>query len=409
MVFKNRILSKSIAFLILFFFSIFTFAETIYLKDGSVIKGEIISQDENVITISTSVGIIKVYLDKIAKIEYEGREVKVLLRDGSLLIGKIINQDEKDVRLETLSGLLVIQKDKIKNIEFIIKAKGNEKNIEEQKVREEEKKPEAVAGKSIPETQIKEKKEFPWLIVGGIAVAAVIIIISLTRSKTTTTTSTISTTTTTVSHTTTTTVPPTTTTTVPPTTTTTIPGSVALIDLYHGRDGSSVALSYGYSIVVNNSSITSSTLSGIRVYFLYLPNVTTYSFSSTELNVLQNFVNSGGNILVVGGEDTSTPTRANPLTTLFGMTLGGDTGQTEYMNSFVSHPITSGVSSVTYIGADPITVSSPAKALGYFRSGTLCGLAIYEPTGKGKVVVFADGPAGGDLTRLWQNTWNYLK
>ena len=119
------------------------------------------------------------------------------------------------------------------------------------------------------------------------------------------------------------------------TTTTTIPGSVALVDVYHGKDGSAIARTYGISFAFNNSFLTSVVLSGIKVYFLYLPIFSTASFASTELDLLQNFVNSGGNIIVVGRGDGSTPSKANPLTSLYGLTLGGDTAQFEYMNSFV--------------------------------------------------------------------------
>ncbi len=183
----------------------------------------------------------------------------------------------------------------------------------------------------------------------------------------------------------------------------------ALIDLFHGRDGSSIAQQYGFSPKINSNVLTSQVLEGVKVYFLYLPNTTTAPFQASEISILQNFVAEGGNILVVGGEDFITPQRANPLLSVYGMALGSDTMSTETMNMFVSHPITKDLSTITYIGADPITVNAPAQPLGYFRNGNSIGIAIHELIGQGKVVVFADGPAGGDADTLWRNTWNYFK
>jgi hypothetical protein len=184
---------------------------------------------------------------------------------------------------------------------------------------------------------------------------------------------------------------------------------IALIDLFHGRDGSSIVQQYGFSPKINSNVLTSQVLEGVKVYFLYLPNTATASFQASEISILKSFVAEGGNILVVGGEDFITPQRANPLLSVYGMALGSDTMMSEVMNVFVSHPITKNLSTITYIGADPITVNAPAQPLGYFRNGNLIGIAIHELIGQGKVVVFADGPAGGDADTLWRNTWNYFK
>lgn len=51
-------------------------AETIYLKDGTTIRGTVIRSDENLITLKTSFGQISIEKDKISKIEYEKKAIE---------------------------------------------------------------------------------------------------------------------------------------------------------------------------------------------------------------------------------------------------------------------------------------------------------------------------------------------
>lgn len=51
-------------------FSTFLFAETVILKDGSVITGEIVSQNQESLTLSTAFGEVEIQKSDVVKIEF---------------------------------------------------------------------------------------------------------------------------------------------------------------------------------------------------------------------------------------------------------------------------------------------------------------------------------------------------
>jgi len=118
-------------------FPLFSSAETIHLKDGSVIKGTIISQDEYKVTIKTSLGELKINKADIQLIEYEEKNVIIHLNDGNILKGKILSEDEQEVIIETSLGKLTISRKNILEIEIVTKMEeqlGEREKIGKEKV-----------------------------------------------------------------------------------------------------------------------------------------------------------------------------------------------------------------------------------------------------------------------------------
>jgi hypothetical protein len=66
----KEIIMRKILSLVFILLSSVLFAETIYLKDGTVITGEIASQDETTITVETSYGILSIDKKQIERIDY---------------------------------------------------------------------------------------------------------------------------------------------------------------------------------------------------------------------------------------------------------------------------------------------------------------------------------------------------
>ena len=80
--------------------------QTIYLRDGGVLKGQVIAANETMITIQPSDGEISLLKDYIKEIKVSSENATdiatISLRDkhGSILKGKIIHSDETRVTIQ---------------------------------------------------------------------------------------------------------------------------------------------------------------------------------------------------------------------------------------------------------------------------------------------------------------------
>jgi hypothetical protein len=97
------------------------FADVIILKNGDVIVGDIISEDETSIVVRTSFGDITINKDEIAEIKKEdayekGEIVEVLMYDGSRIRGTVIEDTVDNIKLQTELGLIDIPKSNISNV-----------------------------------------------------------------------------------------------------------------------------------------------------------------------------------------------------------------------------------------------------------------------------------------------------
>ena len=97
---------------ILFFFLIICSSmfskelQTFKLKDGTKIVGNILSEDDVVFEVETSLGLIQVEKKSIKKSGW-----KVFMNDGTVLVGNKISASENEIILNTDIGIFKIKKD----------------------------------------------------------------------------------------------------------------------------------------------------------------------------------------------------------------------------------------------------------------------------------------------------------
>ncbi len=74
--------------------------ETVYLKDGQVLRGSILREDRESITLKTSYQTRTIYREHILRIMYGNREMEsvyLYLKDGSLMSGFLVDQDAERI------------------------------------------------------------------------------------------------------------------------------------------------------------------------------------------------------------------------------------------------------------------------------------------------------------------------
>ena len=82
--------------------------QSIKLKDGNILKGEIIAQDKETVTLKTSLGVIAVRKASIAI-----SEVILELDDNSVLVGKLIAESEKDYSILTSFAVVKVERSRV--------------------------------------------------------------------------------------------------------------------------------------------------------------------------------------------------------------------------------------------------------------------------------------------------------
>jgi hypothetical protein len=102
--------------IIAFFIFGFTRAETIYLKDGSILKGDISGGDGAILQVKTPHGILKISKDDIKSIE--GTPKTVRLKDGTVLKGSIDCLEQAELQVNTKHGAVKVDTKNISVIEF---------------------------------------------------------------------------------------------------------------------------------------------------------------------------------------------------------------------------------------------------------------------------------------------------
>lgn len=100
----------------------------IHLKDGTILKANILSQDEQTINIETDLGKFSVARIDVLKIEetkekVEIKDVKIHLKDGTVLRAKILSEDEQKINIETSMGKFSIAREGIERIELFTEEK----------------------------------------------------------------------------------------------------------------------------------------------------------------------------------------------------------------------------------------------------------------------------------------------
>lgn len=227
-------------------------------------------------------------------------------------------------------------------------------------------------------------------------------------------------------------------------------GQKTVFDLSHGQKHSPVqdgplnyslfyetVLSIGGDVEVNLGPVSPHSLVGVRTYIIAGP----YSrFSDDEVSALVNFVENGGNLLIM--LRSSGPVAA--LTNSFGIAVSNFTiheksgniegnSQDFYIDNFWPHPITDGLEKISVYGAWAVLAENGSLAIavtsGYAwadidsdcsqGSGDpvqAFGVVAVREAGKGKVVVVADDSpfankhiGEADNRRLAENILNWFK
>ena len=93
------------------------YGATVLLEDGTVLKGEIVSESEAEVVLKTAMGELRVKKSLIKMIERPSRNVTVLLEDGTVLKGELVSESETEVVLKTSIGELRVQRSLIKMLE----------------------------------------------------------------------------------------------------------------------------------------------------------------------------------------------------------------------------------------------------------------------------------------------------
>jgi len=94
-------------------------AEQIYLRNGTVVSGTILSQDANSVVVKGLSGVVTIPRSEISRMDRGSTErtaAAVRLKDGSVLRGTIEDSDSSSVVLSTQAGLLTLRRSIIDSI-----------------------------------------------------------------------------------------------------------------------------------------------------------------------------------------------------------------------------------------------------------------------------------------------------
>ncbi|MEC7983599.1 MAG: putative metal-binding motif-containing protein [Myxococcota bacterium] len=189
----------------------------------------------------------------------------------------------------------------------------------------------------------------------------------------------------------------------------------------------SQAASYlsGYNVTIHdeyhgNHTVTSSLLENFGLYVHHGNNMNGAlgAYTNAEATAIADWVYNGGRMLLIGFHSTQDACEAsNSIPYQFGVSCDSTyhswSGTT---SSFISHPITNGLSLVGGLGGENWVVQSPAQVLASVNGYEF--IVVVEH-GAGKVVLIADewpyyNPRGGhsisfgDNRQMVQNIWEWL-
>ena len=110
--------------------------------------------------------------------------------------------------------------------------------------------------------------------------------------------------------------------------------------------------------------------------------------SQAEQDAIAEYVTEGGRLFVMCGGIGNAGTYANSVSILFGVTFDANsTIISDYADTFVTDPLTVGVSSLSFIGPNYLITESPAILLGVSGQN---GLLARRDYGLGSVVFWGD-------------------
>ena len=119
-----RIMFLIIGIPILFFISVFTYADEIILNSGDVFIGEIVAENEYEVRIKTSFGEIpiakkNIKSKKIGMTEKKGEQAQLIMRDGSIIEGSIIDTSTNSIKFKSGIGIMDINRKDVARIVYM--------------------------------------------------------------------------------------------------------------------------------------------------------------------------------------------------------------------------------------------------------------------------------------------------
>ena len=168
-----------------------------------------------------------------------------------------------------------------------------------------------------------------------------------------------------------------------------------------------------------NNAVTSSLLQdyGLYVHHGNNTNGAIGAYTNAEAYALQDWVYNGGRMLYIGYHSNQLCDIANSIPSQFGVSCNNNnTSWSGLTSSFVSHPITAGLSFIGGEGSENWVVNTPAQSLASISGYEFIIVVEY---GAGKVVIVANewpyyNPGGGytidygDNQQLVENIWGWL-
>jgi hypothetical protein len=145
----------------------------------------------------------------------------------------------------------------------------------------------------------------------------------------------------------------------------------------------------GYA-VTETSDIGSETLSNYDILVICVGSAWDEPYTVAEADAIENFVQNGGGLLIMGDMATSIPNdHVNVVAQRFGITCGvtGIPPADVYFNDFASHPLFSGISQIYYRVAGTLTAAPPGEAVAWYSGDPVVAAAEF---GFGRVVATGD-------------------
>ena len=148
----------------------------------------------------------------------------------------------------------------------------------------------------------------------------------------------------------------------------------------------------GFTVDENNSGVLNLNLSNYEIIVVNVTSAWNSAYSSAEVTAIQNFVNGGGGLLIMGDNaDPIVPnSNVNPVAQIFGTTVGLSTISPSTINitNLTAHPIFASVSQFSMHRAGQISGNTPSSEEAWADTGEAV-VTVAEPE-SGRVVVLDD-------------------
>lgn len=156
--------------------------------------------------------------------------------------------------------------------------------------------------------------------------------------------------------------------------------------------------SAGFSIYTTSAGLDNLNLAPYDIIVVNLGSSWTSGYTPSEVAAIDNFVNAGGGLLVMGDNPDVPNVNINPVAQTFGCTSGVSilSPNDLYINNFTAHPIFAGVTEIYNRAAGELTASAPSSLVAWEPGDH--GVVSVAEVGAGKVVILGD-------MNLWDNTY----